>query len=548
MSHPKRIIRRSAPRPGGATPAPGRAQVFATVVNRADTNTSRQATYEDAFSALGTSGSLIPLPTPFPVNYLADLVSISNTLGPAIQAFVDNTVGTGWEPGELIRGRDMRDAEKGLLASFVSDANSEESLDSVVASTIYDRERFGFGFIEVIRDNKGVPVLMRHAKSLYTRLCGIYDEEVRVTYDVPRGGRMMPVTEYRKYRRFVQQVGARFIYFKEYGDPRPMNRLTGRFLGETGYTEGQEATELWHWPLPSDEPYGKPRWINQLPNVLGTREAEEGNMRYFEDNTVPPAVVTVSGGRLTEESARAVQTILNRQGGDKQNRMVLIEAVGEGADVGETNSGIQVRIEKLTDARQNDELFTTYDTNNMRKVLSSWRMTPAAIGRSTSPKDSGIELQLMETMVFAPERAKIDERLNKGIINARAGLGLVSCKLVSRTPAISSPDQFIKALTALNVMGAVTPRRAQQVANKMLQIEIEEYPQPGDEGYEDWMDQPIIMVRSQTQGTPNDKAGADPGGDALANGGSSAMPGKTHAEQAQKPADIKAIENNGGVA
>ena len=184
----------------------------------------------------------------------------------------------------------------------------------------------------------------------------------------------------------------------------------------------------------------------------------------------------------------------------------------------------------------------------MRKVLSSWRMTPVAIGRSDSTKDLGRELQVMETTVFAPERAKIDEQLNKGIVNSRHGLQLVSTKLVSRTPAISSPDQFIKALTALNVMGAVTPRSAQAAANKALQIEVDQYPAKGEEGYEEWMDQPILMVRNKTQDTPNDAAGADPGGDALADGSTSAMPGKTHGEQEQKTEEIKGIENTGEVA
>lgn len=541
----KRIARSAPSFRAGSKP---RAEVFATVLKRAETNTSQQVVYEDAFASLHGAGSLIPLPTPFPMGYLADLVSISNTLGPAIQAFVDNTVGTGWEPGELIRGRTMRPEEVGVLTSFVSDANAEQSLDTVMASAIRDREAYGFGFIEVIRDQTGTGALLRHAPSMFTRLCGIHADEVKVTYDVPRGARMMPVVEYRRFRRFVQQVGARFIYFKEFGDPRKMNRLSGLFSGEPGYVAGQEATELWHWRLPSEEPYGKPRWISQLPNILGSREAEEGNMRYFEDNTVPPAMITVSGGRLTSESARAVQTMLNRQGADKQNRMVLIEAVGEGADVGESSPGIQVKVEKLSDTRQNDGQFTTYDTNNMRKVLSSWRMTPAAIGRSETPKDMGVELQVMETMVFAPERAKIDEQLNKGIVNSRHGLQMASVKLISRTPAISSPDQFIKALTALNVMGAVTPRSAQAAANKALQIEVDQYPAKGEEGYAEWMDQPIIMTRSKTQGTPNDAAGADPGGDALADGGASAMPGKTHGEQGQKTDEIKAIENTGDTA
>lgn len=541
MTTHKRLLRRGASNKS--------ANVYATVLKRAESNTSRQRTYEDAFAILGQTGSahLWPLTPPFDPKYLFDLIEMSNTLKQSIQAFVDNTVGTGWEPGELVRGRAIRDNEQATLESFVSDANSDESLDSVMEKTIRDRESVGYGFIEIIRDANGDVGMLRHAPSLFTRMCPLHPQEIKVTYDVPRGGRVMPVTEYKRFRRFVQQVGATFVYFKEYGDPRSMDRQTGAYKGEAGFVAGREATEIWHWGLPSNEPYGRPRWISQLPNVIGVRESEEGNMRYFEDNTVPPVMVTVSGGRLTAESARAVHGLLERSGADKQNRMILVEAVGEAADVGDTSGSIKIGVEKLTDARQGDALFEKYDNNTMRKLLSSWRMTPAAIGRSDASNEKALsaELQIMETTVFAPERNKIDEKLNKGIVNSRYGMRLLSTKLVSRTPAISSPDQFIRALTALNVMGAVTPRSAQQAANKALQIEVQEYPAKGEDGYEDWMDQPIIMVRNRTQGTPNKNAGADPGGDTLANGGQSAMPGKTHAEQSQKPADVKKIENNG---
>ncbi len=522
-----------------------RSDMFVTTVNRAETNTSQQVVFDDAFCALaGANGSLVPLATPFNVAYLFNIVSISSTIGAAIQAFIDNTVGTGWEAGPVIRDREMRTTEKGLLESFISNANSEQSLDAVMEATIRDRETAGFAFIEVIRDASGEPALWRNAPAFFTRLCGLHPDEIKVTYDVPRGARMMPVTEYRKYRRFVQQVGARFIYFKEFGDPRRMDRMTGLFSNEPGYVAGRDATEIWHWKNPSNEPYGKPRWIAHLPSILGVRESEEVNMRYFEDNTVPPVMVTVSGGRLTAESARAVHQMMSRGGVDKQNRMVLLEAVGEGADVGDANTGIQVKVEKMADARQSDSLFAKYDSESMRKILSSWRMTPGAIGRAVESKDLDKELQVMETTVFAPERSKIAEQLNKGLVNSRAGLQLTSCCLVPRTPSVSSPGDFIKALTALNVMGAVTPRSAQLAANKALQIEVDQYPKKGEKDYEDWMDQPIIMVRNKTQGTPNGNAGSDPGGDPLANGGSSALPGKTHAEQGQKPPEVKAVENN----
>jgi capsid portal protein len=74
------------------------------------------------------------------------------------------------------------------------------------------------------------------------------------------------------------------------------------------------------------------------------------------------------------------------------------------------------------------------------------------------------------------------------------GLGLQTVKIASRVPSITDPESLIKSLTALNVMGALTPRTANETANRILQIELPEYPKVGEEGYEEWMDKPILFV------------------------------------------------------
>jgi hypothetical protein len=63
---------------------------------------------------------------------------------------------------------------------------------------------------------------------------------------------------------------------------------------------------------------------------------------------------------------------------------------------------------------------------------------------------------------------------------------------------MSNGDSIVKALTALNTMGALTPRMANELGNQVLQIELPKYPAKGEEGYEPWMDQPILFV---TRGT-----------------------------------------------
>lgn len=475
----------------------GKVEARSTViqVQRGASDTSRQIELIDEFSMIGGMDGLV-IPTPYDVSRLFDIVEQSSALRPCIDAYVTNVVKPGWETTTTRREGKADAGEDNELQSFLEYANVEQGLIAVVELAVRDRETVGFGFIEVIRDASDSISLLRHAPALHTRLGIKHKDEVEVSYTIQRGRRVTTVREFRKFRKFIQRVNARTVWFKEFGDPRPMNRTTGLFAHEEGYTPGADATEIWHLKLPSNESYGVPRWVNQLPSVLGSREAEEVNMRYFQDNTVPPMMLTVSGGRLTAGSYQSLtQSLIQNTGQDRQNRIMIVEAVGEGDSLDGKGSTIQMKVEKLTDARQSDALFGQYDAANMAKVRSAWRLGAVLVGlgNETNYANAQVAIALAEAQVFGPDRADLDELLNKLLVNGTRGLGLTSVKLVSRVPPITSPELVIKALTALNVMGGVTPRASIDAANTFLQTELPQYPKKGEEGYEDWMDTPITV-------------------------------------------------------
>lgn len=502
-------------------------------VTRAESDTSRQVDLLEDWSGIDATGGLIIVP-PYDPARLLEIIEQSNAIRPCIDAYVTNVVKPGWEVTSSRREVTINASEQDELLSFIEYPNSDQDLCAVLEPVIRDRESIGYGFLEVIRDLSNNISLLRHAPALLTRLGVKHAEEVQVHYTILRGRRVTTVNEYRRFRKFVQRVNARTVWFKEFGDPRRMNRNTGIFEGENGYERGFDATEIIHFKLPSNEPYGVPRWINQLPSVLGSREAEEVNMRYFQDNTVPPMMLTVSGGRLTAGSYRDLTNMFaSNTGADRQHRIMIVEAVGEGDSLGEKGSPIQMKVEKLTDARQSDSLFSDYDKSNMAKVRSAWRLGAVLVGmgNETNYANAQVAIALAEAQVFGPERNDLDEVLNKLIVNGYKGLSLKTCKLVSRVPPVSNPDLVIKALTALNVMGAVTPRAAIDVANTFLQAELPQYPKKGESGYERWMDQPITITSGSSATTPKD---------------SESLP-SSHDEQALKDSKLKQTEAEGGI-
>ena len=73
-------------------------------------------------------------------------------------------------------------------------------------------------------------------------------------------------------------------------------------------------------------------------------------------------------------------------------------------------------------------------------------------------------------------------------------MNLKTVKLESRGPSVTNPEQIIKTLTALNVMGGLTPRTAIEMVNETIQLTLPTLPEIGDEHWDEWMDQPLSLT------------------------------------------------------
>ena len=55
------------------------------------------------------------------------------------------------------------------------------------------------------------------------------------------------------------------------------------------------------------------------PSVLGSRQAEEVNFLYFENKSVPPLALLVSGGRLSAQSIPRIESFIENHIRGKRN-------------------------------------------------------------------------------------------------------------------------------------------------------------------------------------------------------------------------------------
>ena len=286
--------------------------------------------------------------------------------------------------------------EKNRAQAFFSSCCPDYSFIELRRRMRLDQFITGNAYIEVLRDERGRPSRMVLAPAVNMRILPrddrptLVDEWTRVS-EVS----WTKVKQERYFRRFAEidhQNKKIKVYFKQYGDPRVVSRLSGKTYADmTEFTKDKDrspgdapASEILHIGLPNaGSPYGVPSWIGNLPAVLGSRELDEVNLAYFENKTVPPLALLVNGGRLAKGVVPRIEDFVEQQVKGKKNfhKILIIEAEGQKSTAGTSGIIPTIKFESLRSAQQQDALFQEYDERNWDKVASSFRLPRILVGR-----------------------------------------------------------------------------------------------------------------------------------------------------------------------
>jgi PBSX family phage portal protein len=439
-------------------------------------------------------GSLSVITPPFNPNALLKLPHENNTLLQCIEAMVTNCEGHGWKL-EYVGPEGKREsveakAEKNRVEGFLLYPNDDHSLQEARERVRRDIETVGYGYYEIGRDNAGMAIMLAHTPANTLRMTTKDRTAIDVDVLAFRDGKFVKVKIKKRFRRFVQQVGGKTIYFKEFGDPRRIDPATGKEKKDMPVEEA--ATEIYMQTRYSPgHAYGLPRWINQLPGILGSREAELTNLSFFRENAIPAMALLVSGGMVTTSSIEQIEGhFVAARGRESMHRILVIEAQGdEDAATPEGNiPAPKLELKPLQGERQKDALFQAYDANNADKVRSSFRLPPIFIGLSQdyTYATAKTSFEVAESQVFAPERRKSDEIINMRVL---ANYGLKYWRFVSLPPRITDPTEVSNAMTVFNNVGAMTPNIAIGLANNYFNLQIEPIA-------EAWGDYPFVIVQA----------------------------------------------------
>lgn len=495
---------------------------------------------EDTAAAFISAGALIP---PYDPETLCLLVEHSNSLRQNVDAYATNIDGNGYRFDAVIdfdaedarskvadaitlerlaaretrtlpegmsttpsaeevsaRFTELRQAarvERARLDAFFDFACFDHSFVDLRRRTRQDLEVTGNAFWEVLRDGKGDLARLVYVPSYTVRLLPLDREAVEVT----ERARVSPVSfdtvrSRRRMRRYVQVQSTECVYFKSFGDPRVVSRSTGRVFNDIAALKAAKpddgpATELLHFAIHSPRsPYGVPRWVGTLLSVLGSRQMEEVNFLYFENKSVPPMALLVSGGRISEASVPRIERFIeeNLKGKANFHKILILEADGAG-----TGDGGRAKIElrPLTDAQQQDALFQVYDERNIDKVGSAFRLPRLLRGESKDFNRATAEsaLRFAEDQVFQPERDEFDFLINRKLL---ADMGIRFWRFRSQTPVTRDPERMTEMVERLVRVGVLTPEEGRLLAGDIFNREFRKI---GD----DWTKRPITLTLAGIQ-------------------------------------------------
>lgn len=410
---------------------------------------------EDEFHAINTQSPEAATIAPhFDPRVLSRLAWRNNILPPLIEAMEVNIDGTGAEivpredvisktptQGEQESGTlspELQKQKEGLEAWFAEPWPGESFL-TIRRKMRRDQEENGNAYLEILRSVDDEVMFARHIDAKTIRLVKL-GPAVLAKKRVMRRGKEVTTEVFVRERRFAQIIAGKPVYFKEFGASRDLNRNTGMWAGDEDSNSQRDpeapkaatddrlpptirATEILHFGNKPDpeSPYSIPRWISNVPSVVGSRRAEEFNLDFFDAGGVPPLMIIVQGGALAEDAEKALREHFMSSGAARHQAAVM-EAFSTSGDIN-SSQNVRVTVERFGADRQKDSMFETYIKNSDARTGRSFRLPNMFLGVSEGMTfaTAFVSYTVAEAQAFKPERDEFDEIINLRLMSALPG-------------------------------------------------------------------------------------------------------------------------------
>lgn len=459
------------------------------------TNYTRQVQYDDPYDGLYDSYGDRILRPPYSPTRLYEVYEESGVIQACVETIIQNVDGYGHRivpnsGSELDLSEEERN-EKERIEAFFETPNGVESFYEIREKLRRDIEVTGNGYLEVVRNTLGKPHLLFWLDAKKTRLLPLDEERVPVEVKLLRDGKIVRETVYRQFRSFVyinEATEKTLVYFKEYGDPRILDAETGEF-----YDPGKEpkdfipASEVIHFKE-GNGTYGIPRWIGTLLNALGLSRAEFVNFDLFDSQAVPPLIITVAGGELTDESFEDLLALLKKSKGVQNFHKVLVLEAESSAVTPDGRSAVpKIEVQDLMAFRREDSLFSKYLNEGRTAVRTlGFRLPGIFIGDHTGVNfaTAKISRELAEEQLFIPLRLKFDDKINATLMR---DLNATNLRFKTDGPVIKSSQDVVTIFPQLLKSSVFSMNELVQFTNENFGLNLKPYE-------DSWADLPIGLL------------------------------------------------------
>ena len=421
---------------------------------------------------------------PYSLNDLSILKEYSSELGQTIESMVIGVEGFGQrlllnemkESQLKFYEQDIRNEKNWLDTNLLKLPSLRSNLTELRKSILEDIEATGNSYVELLKP-------MRPGAKQYTCYNKLTSSEIRIA---PRDKNFTAVKVnyidenfniktkifYERLRRYIQIKNNKMVYFKEFNDPRVIDKRTGDVKDEN-LEQMYRATEVYQFKIYStrNSPYGVPRFAGNIIAIKGSRTADEANILTQQNNNVPSMAILVSGGMLTDGSINRIEKFVDQsiKGDLNYSKFLILEGESTHDSLSNTSS-MKIDIQPLTNDQHTDALWQTYDEKNADKIRRSFRLPSLMTGdtknlnRATAQESE----RLAEKYVYNPIREKLDNDWNRILIQQ----GFRFWVLKSNSPNVTNDEDLVKILSGSEKSGALTPRIARMILEDIFNKEL----------------------------------------------------------------------------
>jgi len=391
--------------------------------------------------------------------------------------------------------------ERIAVEKFFSFCTVDESFEKLRMKMRQDLETTGNAYWEVLRNADGEIVQFDYVPSYTVRL--LPTEQVPQKVKMPVRATLITTTDEfvnKRFRRFAQVAQGptrdkSLVWFKEFGDSRLYSHLTGKqYATEAAMRKAEPdarpATEMIHFKIHSSRSaYGLPRWASEMLAVVGSRHADEINLAYFENKSVPPLAILVSGGRLVKEDVARLEDFIKNEIRGKRNFhkiMILQAESGDNATPGLSTGRTKIELKPLTEAQTNDAQFMNYKEKNTDAIGMVFRLPRLLRGdaRDFNRATAQTSLEFTEQQVFSPLRKDFDHFVNRCVMPM---LGVNFWRFVSKGPDFSDPSALLEQVNETAKSNFLTPEELREIAGRGFGVDFPKLDQ-------DWVTRPISLT------------------------------------------------------